>query len=195
MPIRLRWRPPSTCSGAAGCRAKGPPHRGARRHARTRRRWRETSCRACWMRCSPTASIWYFAVGLQRVPLHHLPHRRGDGHRRCSSSSSVPGSSINLRLRQGKGQPIRTDGPQSHLAKRGTPTMGGLMILSGLWSPTLLWANPAQSLCLDRAGGDRSASARSASTTTILKVTKQSHKGFSGKARLRSNSSSRLAAC
>jgi phospho-N-acetylmuramoyl-pentapeptide-transferase len=35
-----------------------------------------------------------------------------------------------LRMRQGKGQPIRDDGPQSHLAKRGTPTMGGLMILT-----------------------------------------------------------------
>ena len=34
-----------------------------------------------------------------------------------------------LRVRQGKGQPIRSDGPQSHLAKVGTPTMGGLMIL------------------------------------------------------------------
>src|SRR3984957_14210649 len=48
-----------------------------------------------------------------------------------------------LRLRQGKGQPIRTDGPQSHLVtKKGTPTMGGLMILSGLVVATLLWANP-----------------------------------------------------
>ena len=37
-----------------------------------------------------------------------------------------------LRVRQGKGQPIREDGPQSHLAKRGTPTMGGLMILSAM---------------------------------------------------------------
>ncbi len=38
-----------------------------------------------------------------------------------------------LRLKQGKGQPIRTDGPQSHLVtKIGTPTMGGLMILSGI---------------------------------------------------------------
>ena len=38
-----------------------------------------------------------------------------------------------LRTKQGKGQPIRTDGPQSHLVtKKGTPTMGGLMILSGL---------------------------------------------------------------
>src|SRR5229473_2632468 len=48
-----------------------------------------------------------------------------------------------LRIRQGKGQPIRTDGPQSHLlTKIGTPTMGGLMILSGLVVSTLLWANP-----------------------------------------------------
>src|ERR1700726_605692 len=47
-----------------------------------------------------------------------------------------------LRIRQGKGQPIRSDGPQSHLTKKGTPTMGGLMILSGLVVATLLWANP-----------------------------------------------------
>jgi phospho-N-acetylmuramoyl-pentapeptide-transferase len=49
-----------------------------------------------------------------------------------------------LRLFQGKGQPIRSDGPKSHIiAKAGTPTMGGLMILSGLLVSTLLWANPA----------------------------------------------------
>jgi len=44
-----------------------------------------------------------------------------------------------LRVRQGKGQPIRLDGPQSHLAKRGTPTMGGLMILTSLVVSVLLW--------------------------------------------------------
>ena len=47
-----------------------------------------------------------------------------------------------LRVTQGKGQPIREDGPASHiLKKKGTPTMGGLMILSGLVVATLLWAN------------------------------------------------------
>ncbi len=47
-----------------------------------------------------------------------------------------------LRIKQGKGQPIRADGPPSHiLTKTGTPTMGGLMILSGLLVSTLLWAN------------------------------------------------------
>ena len=49
-----------------------------------------------------------------------------------------------LRLKQGKGQPIRVDGPQSHLlTKKGTPTMGGLMILCGLLAASLLWANLA----------------------------------------------------
>jgi len=46
-----------------------------------------------------------------------------------------------LRIKQGKGQPIREDGPQTHFAKRGTPTMGGLMMLSGITVATLLWAN------------------------------------------------------
>jgi phospho-N-acetylmuramoyl-pentapeptide-transferase len=47
-----------------------------------------------------------------------------------------------LRIRQGKGQPIRADGPPSHvLTKKGTPTMGGLMILSGLLVSVLLWSN------------------------------------------------------
>jgi phospho-N-acetylmuramoyl-pentapeptide-transferase len=47
-----------------------------------------------------------------------------------------------LRVRQGKGQPIRTDGPERHLIqKQGTPTMGGLMILSGFTFATLLWGN------------------------------------------------------
>ena len=47
-----------------------------------------------------------------------------------------------LRVRQGKGQPIRKDGPERHLIqKQGTPTMGGLMILSGLTFATLLWGN------------------------------------------------------
>jgi phospho-N-acetylmuramoyl-pentapeptide-transferase len=47
-----------------------------------------------------------------------------------------------LRLRQHGGQPIREDGPQAHLlSKKGTPTMGGLMILSGLVVTVLLWGN------------------------------------------------------
>lgn len=56
-----------------------------------------------------------------------------------------------LRVRQGKGQPIRADGPQSHLAKRGTPTMGGLMILTSLTLSLALWmdlSNPYIWACI-----------------------------------------------
>ena len=56
-----------------------------------------------------------------------------------------------LRVRQGKGQPIRSDGPQSHLAKVGTPTMGGLLILISVSVSTLLWMdlrNPYVWACL-----------------------------------------------
>jgi len=88
-----------------------------------------------------------------------------------------------LRLRQGKGQPIRTDGPQSHLVKKGTPTMGGLMILSGLLVSTVLWANPlnpyvwivlAVTLGFGFVGF----------YDDYLKVTKQTHSGFAGRIRL-----------
>ncbi len=47
-----------------------------------------------------------------------------------------------LKVKQGRGQPIRTDGPQRHIVeKQGTPTMGGLMILFGIFVATLLWAD------------------------------------------------------
>ncbi|NBX03746.1 MAG: phospho-N-acetylmuramoyl-pentapeptide-transferase [Alphaproteobacteria bacterium] len=47
-----------------------------------------------------------------------------------------------LKSKQAEGQPIREDGPQSHLlTKKGTPTMGGVMILLAVSGATLLWAN------------------------------------------------------
>ncbi|SEG07105.1 phospho-N-acetylmuramoyl-pentapeptide-transferase [Bosea lathyri] len=88
-----------------------------------------------------------------------------------------------LRIKQGKGQPIRTDGPETHLAKRGTPTMGGLMILGGLFAATLLWGNlrnPYVWIVL----GVTAAYGAIGFYDDFLKVTKQSHKGFSGKARI-----------
>jgi phospho-N-acetylmuramoyl-pentapeptide-transferase len=49
-----------------------------------------------------------------------------------------------LKSKQGDGQPIRDDGPQSHLIrKKGTPTMGGFLILLALTISTLLWADLA----------------------------------------------------
>ncbi len=47
-----------------------------------------------------------------------------------------------LKSKQKKGQPIREDGPQSHIVeKAGTPTMGGFMILLGLCVSTLIWSD------------------------------------------------------
>jgi phospho-N-acetylmuramoyl-pentapeptide-transferase len=88
-----------------------------------------------------------------------------------------------LRIKQGKGQPIRSDGPQSHLMKKGTPTMGGLMILSGLIASVLLWGNLRNGylwvVLLVTVGFGLIGF-----YDDYLKVTKQSHKGFSSKARL-----------
>ncbi|TKT80151.1 phospho-N-acetylmuramoyl-pentapeptide-transferase [Aquamicrobium sp. LC103] len=88
-----------------------------------------------------------------------------------------------LRIRQGKGQPIRADGPQTHFKKAGTPTMGGLMMLTGIIGSALLWANLSSvyvwvvlfvTLSFGAIGF----------YDDYLKVTKQSHLGVSGKVRL-----------
>ncbi|TCL74986.1 phospho-N-acetylmuramoyl-pentapeptide-transferase [Rhizobium sp. BK251] len=88
-----------------------------------------------------------------------------------------------LRVRQGKGQPIRAEGPQTHFKKAGTPTMGGLMILAGIVVSSLLWADLSSvyvvcALLVTLGFG------AIGFYDDYLKVTKQSHKGFSGKARL-----------
>src|SRR5216684_1440936 len=89
-----------------------------------------------------------------------------------------------LRLKQGKGQPIRSDGPQSHLVtKKGTPTMGGLMILFGLVVSTLLWANLGNRYVWIVIGVTLAFGAIGF-YDDYLKVTKQSHAGFSSKLRL-----------
>ena len=88
-----------------------------------------------------------------------------------------------LRVRQGKGQPIREDGPQSHLAKRGTPTMGGLMILISLSLAVLIWmdlSNPFIWACLAVTLGF----GLIGFLDDYDKVSKSSHKGVSGKVRL-----------
>ena len=95
-----------------------------------------------------------------------------------------PGIISTLRLKQGKGQPIRADGPQSHLlTKKGTPTMGGLMIFSGLIVATLLWAN-LSNLYVWVVLFVTTGFGLIGFYDDYLKVTRQSHAGFSGKARL-----------
>jgi phospho-N-acetylmuramoyl-pentapeptide-transferase len=48
---------------------------------------------------------------------------------------------IRLLQRMQVHQPIREEGPQTHMAKTGTPTMGGILILTAILIPTLLWCN------------------------------------------------------
>jgi len=94
-----------------------------------------------------------------------------------------PSVIASLKVRQGKGQPIRADGPQTHFKKAGTPTMGGLMILSGMTVSALLWCNLLNIyfwvvLAVTLAFGGIGF------YDDYLKVTKQDHKGVSSRMRL-----------
>ncbi len=89
-----------------------------------------------------------------------------------------------LRVNQGKGQPIREDGPKTHLlTKKGTPTMGGLMILLGLCVATVLWANPYNPLVWIVLAVTLSYGLIGF-YDDYLKVTKRNTSGFSGRKRL-----------
>jgi len=88
-----------------------------------------------------------------------------------------------LRRRQGKGQPIRDDGPEGHLSKAGTPTMGGLLIVGALVTATALWArldNPFVWLVLFVT----LAFGAIGFADDYAKVSKQNTKGVPGKLRL-----------
>ena len=89
-----------------------------------------------------------------------------------------------LRSKQGKGQPIREDGPESHIiAKAGTPTMGGLLILMSVVISMLLWGNLSSpflwTIFFVTVGFGLIGF-----YDDYLKVSRQSHKGFPGKLRL-----------
>jgi phospho-N-acetylmuramoyl-pentapeptide-transferase len=100
-----------------------------------------------------------------------------------------------LRLKQGKGQPIRADGPQSHLVtKKGTPTMGGLMILSGIVVATVLWANPSNPYVWIVLGVTLGFGLVGF-YDDYLKVTRQTHSGFSGRTRILAEALIAAAAC
>src|SRR5262249_6562681 len=100
-----------------------------------------------------------------------------------------------LRPQQGKGPPIRAPGPHAHLRpNKGPATMGGLMILSGLVVSTLLWANLANRYVWIVLGVTLSFGVIGF-YDDYLKVTKQSHVGFSGKLRLAAELAIAAAAC
>ncbi|MBB6249840.1 phospho-N-acetylmuramoyl-pentapeptide-transferase [Nitrospirillum iridis] len=88
-----------------------------------------------------------------------------------------------LKSMQGSGQPIRTDGPETHLKKKGTPTMGGLMIMISVLISTVLWVDVTNAytwiVLLVTVGfglvgfGD-----------DFLKLTKRNTKGLSGRGKM-----------
>jgi len=106
-----------------------------------------------------------------------------------------PGMISMLRIRQGRGQPIREDGPASHLlTKKGTPTMGGLMILSSAVIATLLWSNLANGyvwVVLFVTIGFGAIGLYD----DYLKVKRMSHKGFGGRQRLLIEAAIGVVAC
>ncbi|MBS0334683.1 MAG: phospho-N-acetylmuramoyl-pentapeptide-transferase, partial [Proteobacteria bacterium] len=89
-----------------------------------------------------------------------------------------------MQAKQGKGQPIRAEGIQRHVVeKAGTPTMGGVMILAGLFGGTLLWGDLSNvyiwAVLVVTAGYGLMGF-----LDDYAKVTKQSTEGVSGRVRL-----------
>jgi hypothetical protein len=127
--------------------------------------------------------------GVQPLPLHHLPRRRGDRDRALHRPDHRPEVHRLAQGPPGQGQPIRVDGPETHLAKRGTPTMGGLMILTSLTVSMLLWMDFANTFlwaCLFITVGF----GLIGFLDDYDKVTKRSHKGISGESGCSPSSSS-----
>src|SRR5579885_550335 len=100
-----------------------------------------------------------------------------------------------LKSKQGDGQPIRSDGPESHLVrKKGTPTMGGVLILLALTISTLLWAdltNVYVWIVLLVTGGFGPIGF----LDDYRKLTRRSHRGVPGKVKLLLEGVIAFAAC
>ena len=88
-----------------------------------------------------------------------------------------------LKKKQGEGQPIRNDGPETHFKKAGTPTMGGLMILISAGVSVLLWSDLTNPY-IWIVGGVILAFGLIGAADDYAKLTKRSHEGISGRVRL-----------
>jgi len=88
-----------------------------------------------------------------------------------------------LRSKQRQGQPIRDDGPATHLSKKGTPTMGGLLILITLAVATLMWADLTNRYVWIVLGVTLAFGAIGL-WDDFLKVTKRNPKGVPGKVKI-----------
>ena len=88
-----------------------------------------------------------------------------------------------LKSKQSNGQPIRALGPETHLQKAGTPTMGGIMILISMVISTLLWAD-LSNIYVWIVLGVMVGFAAIGFCDDFAKLTKRSHHGISAKMRL-----------
>ena len=148
-------------------RKPGRQHAPRRRNRRHGRGTESMMLMLCWtgrpVRCSTSfATLLSDRVGADYGCADRL-HVRPDDHQFVEDQTR-------------QGQPIRADGPQTHFKKAGTPTMGGLMLLSGILGSTLLWANLGSmlvwvvlmvTLCFGAIGF----------YDDYMKVSKQSHNG------------------
>lgn len=100
-----------------------------------------------------------------------------------------------LKSKQADGQPIRHDGPESHLlTKKGTPTMGGGLILFSLAFSTLLWANLSNTYTWVIMGVTLFYGIIGA-VDDYLKLTQRNTRGLSGKVKLLAQSTIAFIAC
>src|SRR5438445_2408492 len=81
------------------------------------------------------------------------------------------------------GQEIREEGPASHQEKRGTPTMGGILIIGSVFISTILWARP-DSLYLWIALGATSLFAAVGFADDWIKIVKKRSLGLTGRQKL-----------
>ncbi len=171
-PARMAWRPARSPAGSPRARvhrfADSAGGRARRRATRARRaiscssrdraaRARTSSPIGCrrWRRCS-TTSCYPLAT---TIPVLHVCATSRSGPPAASLTalaiSLLLGPWMIRRLRAFQiGQVVRQDGPASHKPKAGTPTMGGLLILTAVFVPTLLWADLTNAVHLDRRARD-----------------------------------------
>ncbi len=127
----------------ARARRRGAPGRSgrARLHAVGHGRNQPGSLRVSEPPVDPPVAV---GTGVPSLPrwTHVRPDERPPENVKSILIAAMAGLVVSLLLtpslirffsRQGFGQEIRTDGPQTHLEKRGTPTMGGLAIILAMW--------------------------------------------------------------
>ncbi len=165
-----RHTPRRLCAHLRRTRAAGPRSRQARRCCARQRFVRQPHVgdRGCAEEGKPLM-LPYFLVPLSEHfsalnVFRYISFRAGGAVLTALFIGFLIGPSLIawLKVKQGKGQPIRADGPQRHIVeKQGTPTMGGLLILIPLVDLHLVVGRTDQSLCLgDPAGGGHLWSAR-----------------------------------